>query len=573
MSQFKVRLFIIGVFIIGGAFFIAPLFSNAQQINETFFIDPVMEANNFNRVPSTLRVLSTSLYVYVENSFYDNLSPLQQIDLNSRLVFLGVEFDNIIYPKLRNIYGSEWTPGIDNDRKITILITNLKDGLGGFVDPANEQSRSINSTSNQREMIYLNSDIIFSDHVKSYLAHEFVHLIEYNQKNRLLGTSEEAWLSEALADYAPTALGYNNIFFGSFLEKRVNDFLSSPTDSLIDFSYQPRDFASVSLFIHFLAGHYGEDILKTLMTTRLSGKANIENIIRIKGGGENFDSTLSRWAVANYLNSSTQADGDYYKYQQSQFSFHRLHIRSPVQYSIFSDNEVLARISLKSESSQWIKITPGILGQDSQTLRLDFSIDSPNIENVPYIITDINGASRIKHALLSESTGSLEIGSFGTDVLSVVLIPTNIRSDGANFELSAFIVPAGNTGLPPTPNSDNQKNIADDVLIRAINTRHVYVIKGNTRRWIPSVNIFNSYGHLRWGDIIEVSQDILNNYQESNLIRYAADPRVYEVENGTTKRWLDITPIQFEASGRNWDAIYEVNQREFKLYLDGIPIS
>ena len=98
------------------------------------------------------------------------------------------------------------------------------------------------------------------------------------------------------------------------------------------------------------------------------------------------------------------------------------------------------------------------------------------------------------------------------------------------------------------------------------------MIKDGYRRWIPSPEVFNGYGHLKWENILEVDEEILNNYKESYLVQFIGDYKVYEIGmGGSTKNWLNITPSQFEASSRKWTSIYEINQKEYDFYREGVP--
>ena len=73
------------------------------------------------------------------------------------------------------------------------------------------------------------------------------------------------------------------------------------------------------------------------------------------------------------------------------------------------------------------------------------------------------------------------------------------------------------------------------------------------------------YGHLRWEDIIEVSQDTLNKYTNSNVVRFANDPRVYSVNSNNIKQWVR-TEQEFIALGYTFGMVYEINEREFNFY-------
>jgi len=79
-----------------------------------------------------LRLVGGNAYFYVENDWWNSLTPAQQNSFSVSLNKLSTEFDNVIYPRITAVYGSEWRPGIDNDNKITVLITKIVEGAGGY---------------------------------------------------------------------------------------------------------------------------------------------------------------------------------------------------------------------------------------------------------------------------------------------------------------------------------------------------------------------------------------------------------------------------------------------------------
>jgi hypothetical protein len=115
----------------------------------------------------------------------------------------------------------------------------------------------------------------------------------------------------------------------------------------------------------------------------------------------------------------------------------------------------------------------------------------------------------------------------------------------------------------------NPGSYYNGALIRAVNDYKVYVIKDDFKRWILSADIFSFYGHLSFAVVKEVSSDIVNSYKDASLIRVDGDPKVYEVNGDGTKHWLNMTAEQFAVSGRDWNMVYIVNQKEADYYKTG----
>jgi len=121
----------------------------------------------------------------------------------------------------------------------------------------------------------------------------------------------------------------------------------------------------------------------------------------------------------------------------------------------------------------------------------------------------------------------------------------------------------------PAAETEKGRTDYEGKLVRANNGYKVYVIKGKFRRWIQSSKIIKFYGHLRALDIKVVPYDVLRLYKPSALVRVKGDPKVWEINGDGTKHWLDMTAEEFTASGRKWEAVYVVNQKEIDYYRTG----
>lgn len=128
--------------------------------------------------------------------------------------------------------------------------------------------------------------------------------------------------------------------------------------------------------------------------------------------------------------------------------------------------------------------------------------------------------------------------------------------------------------------SPSAASIPEGALIRAIGGIDVYIVKHvgskKFKRLILSPHVFNSYGHLRWEDIMDVQQSVVDAFTTSDMVRatVAGDPKVYRLfpsgDTGT-KRWVE-TAEAFNRFGYDWDAIYTINKTERDAYLEGAPI-
>ena len=169
--------------------FLIPLSSFADSLGEerTFFLDSSFDAEGRDNLLAVLERENEHLYFYIDSEWWRDLSAKERSEINSALDTLGDVFNSQIYPTLVGTFGSEWKPGIDGDNKITVLLHPMRKGIKGYFRIADEYFKFQVPRSNEREMVYLSSDYITDSRMKSYLAHEFQHLITFNQKERKYG--------------------------------------------------------------------------------------------------------------------------------------------------------------------------------------------------------------------------------------------------------------------------------------------------------------------------------------------------------------------------------------------------
>jgi len=569
--------------IIIGSLFVCLTGAQAAELGEQvdFYIDSGYDAFDRGHLTATLQAVGDNIYFYVDNNYWDKLNTNQRNLLRKTLEDLADEFDQVIYPKERAVFGSEWTPGIDNDKKITVLISQLVNNAGGYFNTYDEFSRSQIPTSNQREMLYLNALNILSDKNKAFLAHEFQHLISFYQKTVLYGLEEEVWLNEARSEYAPTLCGYNDVYANSYLADRVDVFLDEPSDSLTEWKNKVDDYGIVTLFLHYLVDHYGTEILTRMTLNNQIGIASVNSALADLGYSETFSDIFADWAVAVYLNDCQVDSENKYCYLNDNLTYQRLHVDYSASYSGFPNLIVSRSSSINDWSPHWYRFRQGtIASTDRDVLKLEF--DGSTIKGdfrVPYIVTGQNSQTTVQFIPLDNQQGVIYVPNFTSLNKSIIMIPFNQykkSSFGSNEALGSFSFTASSVAEVPIieNNEENQPtvNYPEGSLIRAIGDYKVYIIKNGYRRWIQKAEIFNAYSHLRWEDIIEVSPEELAEYQEAWLIRADGDRRVYEVNADGTKHWLNMTAEEFNISGRLWEMVYIVNTFERDFYQTGANV-
>ena len=247
-----------------------------------------------------LRLVTPHAYWYVEQG-----QEIEQRDLERS----ASRFEDDIYPRVTGAFGSEWLPGVDGDVHLNIVNAGLK-GAGGYYSSRDEFLRSVSPFSNQREMIYINTDAfpVGSGGYLKVLAHELQHAIHWNADQ-----SEDAWLNEGLSELAISVAGYGAESIYRFLQAR-------PT-SLINWPQPPRDnaanYGASSLFMHYLAEHFGtQSSLRLLLNEPGNGIAGIDAYLQDLGYNVTFNDVFRDWAVANLLDQ----DQGVYGYKDLQVS-------------------------------------------------------------------------------------------------------------------------------------------------------------------------------------------------------------------------------------------------------------
>lgn len=117
--------------------------------------------------------------------------------------------------------------------------------------------------------------------------------------------------------------------------------------------------------------------------------------------------------------------------------------------------------------------------------------------------------------------------------------------------------------------------ILEGDMIRVVGDIDVYIVKyvgtKKFKRLILSPSVFNSYGHLKWENVKQVSQATADLYATSDLVRAVNDTKVYKMyPSGDTgqKRWVETADV-FNRISYDWDAIYTINQVDRDSYVTG----
>jgi peptidoglycan hydrolase-like protein with peptidoglycan-binding domain len=404
---------------VGIVFLLLPTFVLADSPGEKneFFIDSSYDLNNRSQLTATLQKIGSKTYFYLDDDWWQSLDYSKKEAIEDTLRSLDQEFSLKIYPNLTMTFGEEWKPGIDKDDRITILIHPMKKEAGGYFNNGDEYPRIQNPFSNEREMVYLNSQHLNTDLAKGFLAHEFMHLITFNQKEKIQGVQEEVWLNEARAEIAPTLLGYDNEFEGSNLQRRVKAFIQNPSDSLIEWKGESTDYGVLNIFTQYLLDQYGLNILVDSLQAKEVGISSLNYALEKNGFKEDFSQIFTNWLISVSINDCQINP----KYCYKNPNLKDLKVAPSLIYLPSGGESTLSVTYLTKEwSANFYKIIGG-----KGKLKLEFR-GTPVVNfKVPYLVQDSQGKILINFLELSDSQkGEVSILDFGTKNISLTLLPS-----------------------------------------------------------------------------------------------------------------------------------------------------
>ncbi|GAB4560015.1 MAG: immune inhibitor A [Anaerolineae bacterium] len=284
----------------------------------TFWVSNTDTDEHF-QIEAELRHVTPHLYMWVEVGR----------DVDQRALERSADrFEREIYPTNREFFGSEWTPGVDNDPHLTILHAGgLGEHIAGYYSSADEFSRLAQPYSNEMEMFYINIDNTLpgTEFYDSVLAHEFQHMIHwYNDRN------EETWVNEGFSELAAVLNGFS--------EGRADALYSMlPDTQLNTWSDDPGangpHYGAAFLFMHYFLDRFGEEMTKAVVAEPANGIAGFDAALEKAGRPERFINIFADWLIANFINDPDILDGryGYSSYPPDTVAIDQRHRRFPVE--------------------------------------------------------------------------------------------------------------------------------------------------------------------------------------------------------------------------------------------------
>ncbi len=261
------------------------------------------DTNKSHQITATLQYVTPHLYFWVENG--------ASFDAN-KLKILADEFENKIYPTDRKFFGSEWTPGIDNDIHLYLVYAKtLGSHIAGYFSSVDEIPPQAYPYSNAHEgFMVAESQPLDATYTFGVLAHELQHMIHWaNDRN------EESWMNEGFSELAVDLNGYGS-------GDKAFLYAAQPDTMLTDWPTDPnkRDvhYGVAYMFLKYFLDRFGDKATQALVADQRNGLESIDGTLNdlnevdpLTGKVITANDLFSDWTVANFLQDPNVGDGRY----------------------------------------------------------------------------------------------------------------------------------------------------------------------------------------------------------------------------------------------------------------------
>ena len=324
------------------------------------------------------------------------------------------------------------------------------------------------------------------------------------------------------------------------------------------------------MFTHYVADRFGAGVMSDTIHDRAAGINAVNDALGNRGITETFADVFTDWMVASYLNDATV--GSQYAYARPGLS--QVRVSAQTMAYMNGPGSANSNITVKDWQPSWYGYTLSSAARGYLTIQI--SGQSGERWSGAAVSTYADGHHKVQ-AL--DATGQAIVPvSDGSSSLSNVMVAFTVGTVAAvgdsvinshTATLSVTLADAPLAPVQPTPVATGA--IQDGDLIQRAGQAEVYVIWGKYRRYMTPGTL-RLYG-FDTRPVKPVSDSVFFSYLSSNYIRAVDGEKVYAVWPDGTKHWLDMTPATWDASGRDWGAIFIVNDAEVAFYPQGPDIT
>lgn len=280
-----------------------PLEAGARQ---QFWVLNTDTAAHF-QVMATLRYVTPHSYFWVADG----------IDVrDADIAPLMDTFENKIYPTDREFFGSEWTPGVDNDPHIYILyVHGIGQSTAGYFSAPDEYNPLVSPYSNGHEMFIFSADgqNLTDEYTYSVLAHEFQHMIHWNQDR-----NESTWMNEGFSELATLLNGYTvggvDLVYANNPNLPLLDWTSLTDNPDITAAHYGESF----LFLTYFLDRFGDQATRAVVQDQENSLTSIDDVLhklnvtdKQTGQPITGDDVVMDWMATLFLHNGSIGDGRY----------------------------------------------------------------------------------------------------------------------------------------------------------------------------------------------------------------------------------------------------------------------
>lgn len=274
--------------------------------------------------PCTVRGMGPNVYVVVDDEEWGVSIDQTQVD---RIVD---HFENQsvgdfpaqgIWDLNTSHFGDPPNPldGLDRIFLLYYRFNIAADGFFWYFDQYPDGSQPF--ASNEADVVYLatdSTDTPGSNYMLAVAAHEFQHMIQFNQDS-----NENSWVDEGFSELAMWLFGHPDT---------ISSFNTNPDNCLTSFDGNWSDYIQVYLWTLYAYEQFGgQAMIWDLAHDPLNGMAGYLEALTTHGYTGTMEDVFSDWSAANYLDDETVPDGrfGYSGEDLPPFSAFRTHITYP----------------------------------------------------------------------------------------------------------------------------------------------------------------------------------------------------------------------------------------------------
>ena len=249
------------------------------------------QALKSNSVRATLQIVTEHAKWWVQDNTGVDVNALRR---NAEV------FDAKIYPTSRQTYGSEWSPGVDGDPHINVMLARFPGSAAGYFSSTDALPLWVNQYSAEREILYINTLAARagSSQLDSFVAHEFCHMIQYGHQKR-----SAVWFNEGQSQLCEQLNG--------FTPSHTQIFLQLPDTQLNDWSDldgATRHYGAAQLFLEFLRQHAGGDgLINAFLEKGIDTPNDMDAVLKARGQ-KGLEELYANFVAANAFIGTTAVD-------------------------------------------------------------------------------------------------------------------------------------------------------------------------------------------------------------------------------------------------------------------------